>query len=83
MADTNSYSGDEYSDEDEVGEELDPRVQVSLHFVLCTSASSLKSTKFMLYIQLFQDELEKLNVAANSINHLEAELDVSMNTNCG
>lgn len=26
----------------------------------------------------FQDELEKLNVAANSINHLEAELDVSV-----
>ncbi|KAL9967673.1 hypothetical protein ACROYT_G025954 [Oculina patagonica] len=48
MTDTNSYSGDEYSDGDEEEEELDPRVQ---------------------------DELEKLNVAANSINHLEAELD--------
>ncbi|XP_073235946.1 uncharacterized protein [Porites lutea] len=48
MADGNSYSGDEYSEEDEEGEELDPRVQ---------------------------DELEKLNVAAESVNHLEAELD--------
>lgn len=28
MADGNSYSGDEYSEEDEEGEELDPRVQV-------------------------------------------------------
>ena len=26
----------------------------------------------------FQDELERLNVSANSINHLEAELDVSV-----
>lgn len=31
-------------------------------------------------IQYSQDELEKLNVAANSINHLEAELDVSMHS---
>ena len=30
MADANSYSGDEYSDDEEDGEELDPRVQVLL-----------------------------------------------------
>jgi len=49
MTDTTSYSGDEFTDEDEEEEEeLDPRVQ---------------------------DELERLNVSANSINHLEAELD--------
>ncbi|XP_068715561.1 SH3 domain-binding protein 5-like [Montipora foliosa] len=48
MAETMSCSGDEYTDDDEDGEELDPRVH---------------------------DELERLNVAANSVNHLEAELD--------
>ena len=26
----------------------------------------------------FQDELERLNVSANSVNHLEAELDVGV-----
>lgn len=31
MADAASYSGDEYTDDEEDGEELDPRVQVSLH----------------------------------------------------
>ena len=36
----------------------------------------LSSISYSLY--KFQDELERLNVSANSINHLEAELDVSV-----
>lgn len=83
MADANSYSGDEYSDDEEDGEELDPRVQVRYTFeisaeLLACVASRL--TEICGAIQLLQDELEKLNVAANSINHLEAELDVSTKT---
>ena len=34
MADANSYSGDEYTDDEEDGEELDPRVQVKLTLVV-------------------------------------------------
>ena len=37
MADANSYSGDECTDDEEDGEELDPRVQVSLNFETDTS----------------------------------------------
>lgn len=48
MAEAISTSGDEFTDDDEDEEELDPRVH---------------------------DELEKLNVAAKSINHLDAELE--------
>lgn len=38
MADTGSYSGDEYTDDEEDGEELDPRVQV------CLSTQSYKAS---------------------------------------
>ena len=39
MADANSYSGDECTDDEEDGEELDPRVQVSLNFETDTRSS--------------------------------------------
>ena len=50
MTDTNSYSGDEYADEDEEEEELDPRVQVCCN--PCKAKQNIRTQNFFNIVAL-------------------------------